>query len=361
MKQEFFYSLYEILQKKQPVLMATIISQHGSSPRGTGARMAITADKHQIGTIGGGRLEAILHDRFEELISSQSSIVLDFILSESEAANLEMICGGSISVLVDPILPENTGLIEMYEKIHQIINSQKHGWLISLLPDKEIPTIPQKCFFTLDQNKSGTWLPDINFNKNFPENLSFQQQEVTLSKLDLKSPQILTKEKSRIFFEPIGQHSTVYIVGAGHIAQKLAPLTSLVGFRTVILDDREDFICAERFPGVDGCILLENFDHVFQSLRIDSETFIVIVTRGHHFDKSVLYQAIQTQARYIGMIGSRRKIKLTFEALNNEGVSDEDLAKVHSPIGLAIGAETPEEIAVSIVAELIQIRSQTEP
>jgi xanthine dehydrogenase accessory factor len=169
---------------------------------------------------------------------------------------------------------------------------------------------------------------------------------------------MITVGQHRIFLEPIGQHSTVYIVGAGHIAQKLAPLTTMVGFQTIVLDDREDFISPDRFPSVDECILLEDFEHVFQTIPIDSQSYVVVVTRGHQHDKSVLRQALKTKATYIGMIGSRRKIKLTFEALLSDGVSEEVLAQVHSPIGLNIGAETPEEIAISIVAELIQHRAQ---
>jgi xanthine dehydrogenase accessory factor len=159
MKKDFFISLFELLEKKQPVLLATIISQHGSSPRGTGARMALTKDGHQIGTIGGGRLEAILKERFNELIASKTTTILNFILSESEAANLEMICGGSISVLVDPILPENVELFNLYERIDQTIATQKMGWLISQLPSEDVDFVSQKFFITPDKERSGTWLP----------------------------------------------------------------------------------------------------------------------------------------------------------------------------------------------------------
>ena len=358
MKKDFFISLYEYLEKKQPVLLATIIFQHGSSPRGTGARMALTTDGHQIGTIGGGRLEAILQERFDELIASKTATILNFTLSESEAANLEMICGGSISVLVDPILPENAELFNLYERISHTIITQKQGWLFSQLPSANEDIAPKKCFITPEKEILGSWLPEVEFIERIPEKLIFEKCEIQFSNIDLKSTQMITVDHHRFFLEPIGQHSTVYIVGAGHIAQKLAPLTTMVGFQTFVLDDREDFISRDRFPSVDECILLEDFEHVFQNLPIDSQSYVVVVTRGHQFDKSVLRQSLETKANYIGMIGSRRKIKLTFEALLNGGVSEAKLAQVHSPIGLNIGAETPEEIAVSIVAELIQVRSQ---
>ncbi|PKO07117.1 MAG: dehydrogenase [Chloroflexi bacterium HGW-Chloroflexi-3] len=358
MKKEFFVSLFELLEKKQPVLLATIISQHGSSPRGTGAHMALTTDGHQIGTIGGGRLEAILQERFEALIASKTATILNFTLSESEAANLEMICGGSISILVDPILPENIELFNLYERIYQTIVTQKQGWLLSQLPSNDVDFTPQKCFITPEKEISGSWLPEVAFKERIPDKLNFQEGEIQFSTIDLKSAQMITVGQHMFFLEPIGQHSTVYIVGAGHIAQKLAPLTTMVGFQTIVLDDREDFISLDRFPAVDKSILLEDFEHVFQNLLIDSQSYVVVVTRGHQFDKYALKQALETNATYIGMIGSRRKIKLTFEALLSDGVSEEVLSQVHSPIGLNIGAETPEEIAISIVAELIQHRAQ---
>ena len=357
MKKDFFITLFEFLEKKQPVLLATIISQHGSSPRGTGARMALTKDGHQIGTIGGGRLEAILKERYNELIASKTTTILSFILSESEAANLEMICGGSISILVDPILPENVELFSLFEQIKQTIITQKQGWLISQLPSEDVDFAPRKCFINPEKEISGTWLPEVEFKDRIPEKMKFEEVELQFTNIDLKLAQIITVGQHRIFLEPIGQHSTVYIVGAGHIAQKLAPLTALVGFQTIVLDDRKDFISPDRFPTVDKCTLLDDFEHVFQNIPIDSQSYVVVVTRGHQFDKSVLRQALETNATYVGMIGSRRKIKLTFEALLSDGVSEKKLAQVHSPIGLNIGAESPEEIAISIVAELIQHRA----
>ncbi|MDO9084597.1 MAG: XdhC family protein [Anaerolineaceae bacterium] len=353
MKKDFFLSLFDLLELNQPILLATIISQHGSSPRGTGARMALTANRQQIGTIGGGRLEAILQDRFNEFITSKSSTILEFTLSESEAANLDMICGGSISLLVDPLMPDHTEI----ESLYKMIGSQQQGWIFTLLPEKDTRQLPQKCFVTPDGNIFGAWLPRIELVNRIPGWIKSETFEIGLDQVDLKNPQILTCDQARVFFEPIGHHSTVYIIGAGHIAQMLAPLTSLVGFRTCVLDDRPDYISIERFPAIDDLYLLENFEHVFRDLKIDSQAYVVIITRGHQFDKSVLKQALQTNAGYIGMIGSRRKIKLTFEALLKEEISEKQLKTVHSPIGLNIGAETPEEIAISIVAELIQIRA----
>jgi len=130
-----------------------------------------------------------------------------------------------------------------------------------------------------------------------------------------------------------------------------------VGFPVVVVDDREEFADAGQFPEAREVRCMP-FGGVMARLPVDVHAFVVIVTRGHLYDKEVLGQALRTEARYIGMIGSRRKRDLIYKRLLEEGFTEEDLARVHSPIGLDIGAETPEEIAVSIVAELIDVRAR---
>ena len=134
-------------------------------------------------------------------------------------------------------------------------------------------------------------------------------------------------------------------------------LTQMVDFRTVVLDDREAFANRERFKTADEILVLSDFIGAFSDLEIDEDSYVVIVTRGHRHDKTVLSQALRTKAGYIGMIGSRRKRDATYGAIIKEGFTPEDLDRVHCPIGLVFCAETPQEIAVSIVAELIDARA----
>jgi xanthine dehydrogenase accessory factor len=124
----------------------------------------------------------------------------------------------------------------------------------------------------------------------------------------------------------------------------------------VIVDDRADFANTDRFPDADSIVVPASFDGALEGLPVDEQSYLVIMTRGHLFDRVVLAQALRTRAGYIGMIGSRKKIAGTFGALREAGFADEDLSRVHAPIGVDIGAETPEEIAVSIAAEIIRIR-----
>jgi len=125
----------------------------------------------------------------------------------------------------------------------------------------------------------------------------------------------------------------------------------------VVLDDRSEFANQERFPKADELRVLDRFENAFSGLSADSNSFLVILTRGHSHDRTVLAQALRTQAGYIGMIGSHRKRDTIYQSLRDEGFTNADLDRVHCPIGLDIGGETPEEIAVSIVAEMIEVHS----
>jgi xanthine dehydrogenase accessory factor len=184
------------------------------------------------------------------------------------------------------------------------------------------------------------------------------KEELLSRGAESRLPFSLTKDEYTVLMEPMSSAATVFIAGAGHVGQATARLTAFTGFRTVVLDDRADFLSADRLPEADKLHQVKGFEDCFKDIQVGPESFIVILTRGHVHDKTVLAQALQTSARYIGMIGSRKKREAIYQALREEGFSQMDLERVHCPIGLSIGADTPEEIAVSIIAELIQERSR---
>jgi xanthine dehydrogenase accessory factor len=161
--------------------------------------------------------------------------------------------------------------------------------------------------------------------------------------------------EAEIFIDVINPHPTVLIVGAGHVGRSIAVLSSFLGFGTVVLDDRAEFANAERLPQADE-IMVGDIGQELARFNINPQTYIVIVTRGHEHDRDTLRQVVSSPAAYIGMIGSRRKVKMVFDELQKDGVAEEALAAVHAPIGLDIGAETPEEIALSIMAEIVMVR-----
>lgn len=160
------------------------------------------------------------------------------------------------------------------------------------------------------------------------------------------------------FIDEFRLSDTAYIFGGGHVAYALEPVLRHVDFRTVVIDDREEYANGERYPGAAETIAVSDFDHAFDNIETDEDSYIIIVTRGHRGDLQVLREALKRPFAYLGMIGSRRKNSLLYEQLLKEGVTQEQIDEIHSPIGLDIGAETPEEIAVSIVAEIIQERSE---
>ena len=162
-----------------------------------------------------------------------------------------------------------------------------------------------------------------------------------------------------IFIEPVLPTPLLYIFGAGHVGHELSKAAGRAGFDVIVVDDREAYANRERFPDAKD-VVAEDFDKALAAITPSESAYIVIVTRGHRDDMRVLRWAVQTNAKYIGMVGSRRKAITVFRELTNEGLKPELFERVHSPVGLDIGAITPEEIAVAIAAELIGVRRKVE-
>jgi len=159
-----------------------------------------------------------------------------------------------------------------------------------------------------------------------------------------------------VFLEPITSQETLYLFGAGHISQNTAAMGKMLGFRVVVIDPRPDYNNVDRFPNASS-LLVEEYETAFSKLSVDKESYIVIVTPGHVFDERCLQFAVGTEVKYIGMIGSRKKAEDVKERLLRKGVSQQQLDRVYGPIGLEIGAETPQEIAISILAEIIKVKT----
>ncbi len=171
------------------------------------------------------------------------------------------------------------------------------------------------------------------------------------------SPIIQNIGLDEYIIEPSQTRDTIYIFGAGHVGLQLAKMAHLTEFRTVVVDDRSEFANRERFKNAHSVIVAEDFAKVVDTLNIDANAYIVITTRGHLHDQTVLEAVIKTCAPYIGMIGSRRKRDQIYTNLRNKGISKTSLEQIYSPVGLNINAETPAEIAVSIIGEIIQVRA----
>lgn len=165
-------------------------------------------------------------------------------------------------------------------------------------------------------------------------------------------------DSARVAFEYFRPEQTLVICGAGHVGRALAMAALQLGMRVVVIDDRADFASRERFPDTRIDVMAEDFETALKRLPISPSTNLVIVTRGHAEDELCLRHVIRSFAGYIGMIGSRRRVEAVYQRLERDGIPRELTKKVHAPIGLPIGARTPEEIAISILAEIIQVRNQ---
>lgn len=338
----------EALEKGQDVVLVTIVSHSGSTPRTAGSRMLVLPDSSIVGTIGGGIVEAQVIQAAADVRQSSEPLTLTFDLSRTGQQNdLDVICGGRLAVILEPIspTPEN---IALYRDRYLYLRQGVPSMVISSLAAERQAAIPmERCLITDGRISQGRF--------SWPEPVL--EKLIQLAGKE-RAPFLTDVEGRQFLVDPPFACGTVFIFGAGHVSLQLSKLSGMVNFRTVILDDREAFANRKRFPDADEVIVLENFENALKAVVIDSDAYIVIVTRGHSHDKTVLAQALSTKARYIGMIGSRTKRNTIYNALKQDGFNQHDIDRVYSPIGLGINAETPEEIAVSIVAELIHARAE---
>lgn len=337
-----------VLESGEELVQATIIKHSGSTPRSVGSKMFVRRDGRVIGTIGGGLVEFELQKLAGEVFQTRQARLKTVELSGKDAATTDqMICGGRLEFLME-YLSGTPECAREFRRTVTALQEGKKGYLIKAL-DMDNGSIPEvrRCVVRKDSVVQGTFAgPDAWIATLVGESVR------------KKSPVIAEMEGKRFFVEPGFLPGTVYLFGAGHVSRPVAELASLVDFRTVILDDRKEFANPERFPKADNIMVIPSYDNVFDGLDIGPDSYLVVVTRAHLHDKTVLEQCLRTQAGYIGMIGSKRKQHLVYEELLGKGFTAEDLNRVHNPIGLDIKAETPEEIAVSIVAELILERSR---
>ncbi|MDY6793113.1 MAG: XdhC/CoxI family protein [Thermodesulfobacteriota bacterium] len=346
-----FEEISNYLQQGKKLILARIIKQRGSIPRAAGTQCLVLEDGSLKGTIGGGLLEYRVMERAKECLKKKKSSVMHFELTGDEVAQTDMLCGGSADVYLEPLFPRNAVAGEIFKRIGSLINEGRKGVLLTLVSDG-IGPVDDKSRLLIEEDGSTTGEIGIIPGGDKKRWAQF---------LKIKTPKLTEMEKGKesVFVEPIRPYDILYLFGAGHVSTFVASLASMVGFRVIVIDDRKEFANRERFKQADELIVLP-FSDVFEKIHISSSSYIVIITRGHIQDLNVLREALKRSDGYIGMIGSKRKREKIYQALMEEGVSDERLKQVHSPIGLDIDAETPEEIAVSIVAELIQARASSD-
>lgn len=270
MSNKVIYRARDYLERGVDFVVAKVVDTHGSTPRKKGAWLIIDEGGQLTGTIGGGKIEAVVIEKCKETFKTkEKSKIYHFKLNTTEKDALDMGCGGDADVLIEFIDAKN------------------------------------------------------------PDN----------------------------FVEEFNLDTVAYIYGAGHVALALEPILRYINFKTVVIDDRAEYANRERFPDADDVRVIDSFEHSFDDIETDENSYIIIVTRGHMGDLDVLRDALKQKHAYLGMIGSRKKNALLYEKLISEGVTQEEIDKIYSPIGLSIHSETPEEIAISIAGEMINVRA----
>src|SRR5262245_55932352 len=327
----------------QAVAYTALVETRGSTPQKAGAAMLVFPDGSQTGTLGGGCVEAEVKRRALRLIDHGETELLTFQLDDNYGWDDGLICGGRMKMLVDPVRPGDDQ--SYFEKLHSLVLAG------SACTEAVV----------IDPEKAGGGHAADRF-------LLDAQGEVVASRARVAMPPAVAaqlrpvQQRPRAYVDqgisylPFLERCRLIVVGAGHVGQKVAALAAEVDFDVWVVDDREEFCNSQRFPAASR-LVVGSVDTALSGLEIDARTYCLIVTRGHHHDEEALYHLAETPAAYVGMIGSRRKIKLIFDDLLAEGISREALARVSAPLGIDIGSQTVPEIAVSIVAELIAHRS----
>lgn len=353
---DVFTEALDLLTTGEKAAMSTIVSSKGSLPMSKKAKMLVKPDGKIVGTVGGGCLEADVWAEAQHVMETGAPTLQKFILTEKHAGENGLNCGGNVEIFTEPLYPGQAD--DMLSQIAQIVAERDSAVLATLVSGGEVGDQSAKLLV----RSNGSTVGSLGYAE--------ADEAVEAEVAELGSiPESLLKvievevgtETVKIFLESICPEPTLYIFGGGHVSYAIAQIADSVGFRIVVIDDRPMFANKERFPMADETLTLE-METALDHLDIDDLSYIVAVTRGHQHDKPVIEQAVKTNAAYVGMIGSRRKIALMWKELEKKGIPRERLEAVHAPIGLDIGADTPEEIAVSIMAELVRIRrSQGKP
>lgn len=323
------------LEKGEALVLVTVTASSGATPRGAGARMLVGKNGRICGTIGGGaveyRSEQIALQVLEKKVSGQQ----DFSLTREDVQNLGMICGGDVNVFFHYIPEGDPATLALVMEAQRLFETGDALWLIS-----DISSGGDLSLYT----KTGGV-----FGKNVPD--------WVLSQLP-RQPKLLQQGTESYCVEQIHGSGRVYIFGCGHVSQELEPVLTHVGFRCVVMDDREEFARRELFPTAEE-VKLVDFRSIADFITIGEEDYVCIMTRGHAFDTVIQAQVLKCKPCYVGVIGSRKKATGVRQVLKTEyGLSEQELDLVTTPIGIEIAAETPAEIAISIAGQMIQVRAQ---
>ena len=319
--------LYE-MEKNRDTVLVTIIADQGSTPRGAGSQMLVGKHGRILGSIGGGAVEQRSEEMALQLLEKKQSVCHLFQLHERATEDIGMVCGGDVKVLFQYIPGDSEAWVTLAGTILDRVAKRQPGWLV-LKTDGSEPAV-------LDGNGGeilGDTVPGSLTRNGW---IPFQSADHFCLPL------------------PIGERA--FIFGCGHCAKALAPLLNTVGFRVTVFDEREEYANRENFPTAEN-IIAGDYTRLADYISFTEDDYIVIMTSGHSYDLEVQDQVLRGEFAYVGVIGSRKKTATVNQKLKDRGVPEAAIIRVHTPVGVSIKAVTPEEIAVSITAEMIHIRA----
>ena len=319
-------AMLDALARGERVVLCSILASSGSSPRGAGARIAVFADGHTLGTIGGGAVEYLAAQRAAECLRTNTPELKSYDLRPDEVESVGMICGGRVTVYSQVFSPDMPREIAVLRRWREVLGGDQDAWLLMEL--------------------SGECVQRFEV---------LTAQEIPSDKRERFTAKTVWKDG--FYAEPICRAGRVYLFGGGHVGCALVPMLAAVGFPVVVFDNREELAKPENYPAA-RAVILGDFRNICEKVTLTADDYAVVMTPGHSADFEILAQVLKSDASYIGCIGSKHKAVKTRELLLSQGYTDADIGRIHSPIGLPILAETPEEIAVSITAEMIEHRAK---
>jgi xanthine dehydrogenase accessory factor len=329
--------------------LASIARRRGSLPMSATAKLLVTASGARIGTVGGGCLEAEVIERAMDVLERRVPAMSTHSLNNELAGDYGLTCGGTAEIFIEPVYPDDV-LARAWNDATALVARAERGVMVTALdwsdgPRKFVRTLATGGERGGERRGGRGGEPG---GANGPDELV-----AAAASLDPFATEPLWLDG--LLVEPIVGRPRLVVFGAGHVGARVAEAASFAGWHVTVVDDRADFADPSRMPFADRVVTCE-FHDVIASARFDADTYVVIATRGHQHDAVIASQVAPLPLRYIGMLGSRRKAALTAKQLREWDVTEESIGRIHAPVGMAIGADTPEEIAVSVVAEMIAVR-----
>ena len=313
--------------------LASVAKRRGSLPMSATAKMLVTAGGARIGTVGGGCLEAEIIERAHDVLQTRVPALSSHSLNAELAGDYGLTCGGTAEMLIEPVFA-----------------------------DERLAAVYAEAAALMARGERALMATGIDWSAGVVKGIAGAERSLGTDDARVRSAiagfdvmRELPSLENGVLVEPMSGKPRLVVFGAGHVGARLAEAAAFAGWRVTVADDRADFADAKRLPFAELVITCD-FHDVLGAVALDAETYVVIATRGHQHDVVLAGQLVPRPLRYLGMLGSRRKVALTEKVLRDWGVTDESIGKVHAPVGLAIGADTPEEIAVSVVAEMIAVR-----